>query len=205
MLAVALSKPQLGILVLPGLLIAHQREYGLRKTCFFGMGLGLSILLLMLPLFLVYPGWIDDFLIAQSENPVWLHPSLFRLLPMWLGEIGRVLWVIMAIGITGLNFWLWWKRPANEVVQWSLALTPLVTPYIWSWDFVMSLPLLISTIFNFKSYAAQGLLLIGYVVSWGLMFQIDLSDNIDNYQYWWVPWVLIGLVSGGYLIDGDTV
>jgi hypothetical protein len=127
-LVIALSKPQLGVLVLPAFLITYSRVHGVRAAAAFSGLLLLCTGLSIVPLFLAHPSWFGDFLIALDQNPTWLQPSLSNMLPVWLGAPGLLVWGLMAVAVFGVSTWLWFKFPHQEAVCASLALTPLVTP-----------------------------------------------------------------------------
>jgi hypothetical protein len=193
MLALALSKPQLGLLVVPGLLLAYYREDGRKRAL---QLLGLILLwsvVLAAPLFLGSANWIGDFVAALLKNPSWVHPSMWLLLPRHLGPIGLWLWVVIVLILGVVSLRLWFTHKREEAILWSLALTPLLTPYIWSWDFVMVLPLFASTVMASKSRLQLAILGLGYLLCWLIVWQIAASDP-NNVRYWWIPWFMILLV-----------
>lgn len=193
--AVALAKPQLGILVVVGLALRAYRLQGRRGAAVFVTAVVVWCALLTLPLFLLYPGWAPDFILSLRQNPAWLQPSLFSLLPAWLGQWpGMFGWGLLFLLVMGLNGWLWWKRPFWEAMCWSLALTPLVSPYIWSWDFVLLLPLLVREIFRLRLLAARFVLAMGYLLNWFLMFQVILSSDGSDHHFWWGSWFLVAVI-----------
>lgn len=200
LMAVGLSKPQLAILVLPGFMVFRAKKYGIQKGILLLVYLIGSILLLALPLFLAYPNWFLDFVWAVQQNPSWAHPSSLHFLRNAVPNMGVIIWMILAIGIFILNIWLWTVRPSRDAMYWSLALTPLITPYIWTWDFVMLLPLFISSLFQAKKRISAGILLGGYILCWGLMTSMKIRGEVNDSLFWWVPWLLIASILGsGYL------
>jgi hypothetical protein len=201
LVALALTKPQLGIFALSGLLIAAYRLDATRGTLRFAAAIVTWIGLLTLPLFLLYPAWIPDFIQALRENQSWLQPSLFSLLPIWLGWPGRLMWALLFVLLLSLNGWLWWKWPCLETLCWSLALTPLASPYIWSWDFVLLLPLLVWGIFHFRSLTARGTLIVGYLINWGLMFWTILGSDGSDHHFWWASWFIVSIAFIAQLIE----
>ncbi len=135
LMAVALSNPQLAVLVLPGFLVFQLGHGSLRRTMQFVALLLLSILLLTVPLFLGYPRWFPDFLAALRQNPAWAHASSLTVLSLWSEESGTAIWVLLFLTLFAGNLWIWLKVPVELAVLISMGLTPLVTPYVWSWDF----------------------------------------------------------------------
>jgi hypothetical protein len=92
-------------------------------------------------------------------------------------------------------FRLWLTRDVEEAIVWSLALTPLVTPYVWSWDFVMVLPLFAVTAMRSRNKLQLAILVFGYLVCWLIAWRI-LESNPNNVRYWWIPWYMILLALG---------
>lgn len=189
--ALALSKPQLGILIVPGLLITRYQKGGTKAAFQFASLLIAFAILLTLPIFAMYPPWIADFLIALSNIPEYVQPSLLSFLSLNLGTSGFIIWLIVFVFLFVVNVWLWFRFPKNEAIYWSLALTPLVTPYIWSWDFVMALPLLVRSIFNFQHKRSILILLAGYLLAWILMVTIISNTDGHDSRFWWVPWLTL--------------
>jgi hypothetical protein len=88
-----------------------------------------------------------------------------------------------------------WKNNTPQIAAlWTLAITVLVTPYVWSWDFVLILPLLVYVLSR-VNWNGWFLLLVGYVLIWGGIAVIQLSDNFHNSRFWWVPVSYIGLLT----------
>lgn len=190
LIAFSLAKPQLSILVLPGILISYQREKGTRATIVFIALIIVCSVILTTPLFLGFPSWITDFVASVRQNPEYLQPSLFSLLPYWIGNVGYVIWGLMALVVVGLNIWLWLNKRRQDAIYWSLAMTPLVTPYLWSWDFVMVLPLLIKSAFTFKEWWKLGMLISACGLCWLINLHISFRTDISNHRFWPVPWII---------------
>lgn len=195
LLAFSLAKPQLGTLIVSGMLVVIYLQNGQRQAIkFIGLLLVWAVALTF-PLFIGYSGWLTDFWQSMANLPKnWYQPSLFTLLPHWTGGIGYFLWGILALAIFGLNGLLWNRLKPADAIFWSLALTPLVTPYIWSWDFVMILPLFAKATFYCRRKRGFFLLGGGYVLTWYLMYQINTSGDFSNHLFWWVPWFLFGVI-----------
>ena len=194
LMAVGLSKPQLAIFVLPGFILYRIRTYGIRNTVQLIAYLICWVLILTIPLFLAYPNWLPDFILEIQQNPSWAQPSSLYFLRNAVPKFGEAIWIVMAIVIFAINIWLWTVLPSRDAVFWSLALTPLITPYIWTWDFVMILPLFISSVFQAKTRASLGVLLGGYIVCWILMAGMKIHGEVSDYFFWWVPWYLVTII-----------
>ena len=199
--ALALAKPQLGILAVMGLVIMAYRQAKGRGVGLLAASIGGWSILLTLPLFLLYPGWLPDFIISLQQNPSWVQPSLFSLLPAWLGWPGWVIWGILFGVAVVVNGWLWWRRPGLVAMLGSLALTPLVSPYIWSWDFVLLLPLFVWALFRVRRLEAHGLLWVGYLLNWGLMLWVVLHTDGSDHYFWWGSWLLVTIMAISFWLD----
>jgi len=200
LLTLVLAKPQLSFLVLPGLGLASWQHPGFEMVGRVVLAIVLWSGLLMLPLFIAYPTWWTDFIAALQTNPTWFQPSLYSLLPLYIGNTGLFLAGLVSIALFGLNAWLWLRFPTTDALPWSLALTPIATPYIWSYDFVFLLPLLIRTAFRLRSIGAQVVLWLGYGLCWVLSVYL-LAQGVSNYRLWWMPWALFLTIGAAYLAD----
>jgi hypothetical protein len=191
--ALSLTKPQLAALALPGLLIGAYRQGGPRAVPGLLGWIAVWLLVLSAPLWLVYPAWPADFLLSVGRNQAWAHPSLAVLLPVHFGALGLALWLALAASSFAANAWLWARYPPARAVVWSLALTPLVVPYVWSWDFVLLAPLLVRTGFELHSRRARAVLLAGYLACYALLLWLQLAVTPDEFVRWWVPGFLLGV------------
>ena len=194
LIALTLSKPQLTIFVLPGYFFAYLRGNGISRTLKLASYSILAVGITSLPLFFLYPQWISDFVHNQLVNPTWAHPSSLFILQAAFNKTGRVLWWLLLLTGSGLNFWLWMRLPKREALAWSLALTTIITPYMWSWDFILLIPLLISYLFREIPRYSSWILYLGFVACWVVLASMKLTGYTSDELYWWVPWYLIGLI-----------
>ena len=200
-LALVLAKPQLLILVLPGLFQGAWQRAGWRGAWRLALWSGAFVLLLLLPLFVRYPGWLPDFRLALHHNPSWLQPSLWQLLPRWWGWPG---WLVAGLALLlalVANVLIWRRLPLTEAMAWSLALTPLVTPYVWSWDFVLLLPLFLQSLFRVRSKPALLALVVGYGLGWGTAVAVALTTDGSNHLYWWLSWQIAATIVVAHLLE----
>jgi len=205
LIAIGLSKPQLSVLVVPGLLIHRIRVHGFSKTVGFGLLVILCMMIMTVPLFVAYPNWIPDFLFEVQQNPSWAHPSSLFFLSNTLPGIGPVLWAILFLILSVLNARLWINLPQQQAVFWSMAMTPLVTPYVWTWDFVMLLPLFVSALFKAGTKISLAVLLGGYVTCWSLITSFKLRGEVNDSLFWWIPWLFIlFVVASTILLRGNN-
>lgn len=194
LIAFVLSKPQLAIFILPGFFFACLRENEFSQVLKIILYTILGIGITSLPLFAIYPQWIPDFLSNLMGNPTWAHPSSLFVFRNAFNNFGTVLWGLLLLAAFGANFWLWVKLPKREAVVWSLALTTLVTPYVWSWDFVLLMPLFTSYLYRNHPRSSRWILYTGYVSCWGLIAYLKLAGLTSDELNWWVPWYLTGVV-----------
>ena len=195
LMAIGLSKPQLAILVLPGLMIYRLKAQGFQKTFQLGLYVLGCILVFLIPLFIAYPNWIPDFVSSIQQNPSWAHPSSLYFLRTALPGIGTQAWVVLAVVVFILNLRLWMTLPQRDAAYWSLALTTLISPYIWTWDFVLLLPLFISSLSKAKTKFSLGILLAGCCIGWGWVTAMKLRGDVQESLFWWMPWVLVAFMT----------
>lgn len=204
-IALALPKPQLLLLVLPGLCISvirHHPKNNLQKR-FIAAGLWLLLsgiwgVIFTLPLWLGYPNWVEDFLWAMNRNAPWIQPSSLELLRTLTQNKGVawLLWGIWCVVMLGLTGWLAWHKSPDSATRWILALTPIVTPYVWSWDFVLLLPVMIHTLFACQRWVTRGIWFIGYGIIWEGILQQRLNAQAitSDEHFWWIPYALLVLM-----------
>lgn len=190
-LALALAKPQLGILAVVGLAVYQFRLRRFVGMFFFGAQTLLMALLMSLPLFIAHPAWVPDWFASMAKNYTWQHPSLFSIFQQMLGRWGLVPWGAIAAGALACTFLLWKKIPPLAAMLWSLALTTLVTPYVWSWDFVLLLPLWMFS-FTKTNWKWKIILLVSYLIAWYGMALVQMQVGSQNQSFWWVPLWFVG-------------
>lgn len=189
--AIALGKPQLGCIVLPSVFISLLLQGKWRYGLLLLLSLGAAMILLTIPLWVAYPPWVHDFLSNIRNNPTgWLQPSLFAILKMYLGQAGVVAWLVLAILCLTISTFLWIKLPHQQAVLWSMALTTIAAPYIWSWDFTLLLPLFVDTAARSTKIYARIVLASAWMIS--SFFHIwTLRFTTSDHRLWWMPLVLL--------------
>lgn len=194
-LAVGMVKPQIGFFVLFGVCIYQFQSAGFKGLFRYGLRIFLAALALMLPLFLAELGWIPDFIASLQANTLqWTHPSILSQLGGWVGNWKFLPWGALLLGVFWLIIRLWKNETPHVAALWTLALTILVTPYVWSWDFVLLLPLFVY-IFSISNWKGKALLLGGYGLIWAGMAFIQLSTDFHNSRFWWVPISFTGILA----------
>ncbi len=201
----SLIKPQLSVFFVPGFLYAvfQLRGWATLKNLLIWTFSGLVISLL--PIYFYFPNWFPDLISNYSNNPIWGHPSIFTHLLLFFelkGFLGS--WILSIIGIVVSIFIinnfhksLSIKSVNREIdvmnsLFWILAITPIFSPYVWSWDFVLIFPLMVFQIFKLAKSKKIILAFIGYFAILILYVIQKLSGQIDDLLYWWIPWGMIG-------------
>ncbi len=205
LIAMTLAKPQLAIFIVPGYLLSYLKENGTSRTVQLIILVLFVIGILSLPLFIFYPQWVDDFIQSLTSNPNWAHPSSLFVLRANFDRVGEVAWYILLLLLSGVNIWLWSILPRREAAVWSLALTTLVTPYIWSWDFVLLIPLFTYYLYRIREIPATWLIYFAYFSCWGFIVYLKLTGQTSDELYWWVPWYLIGYIIISSLFNRSSV
>ena len=197
LLALALTKPQLVFFAVLGLGFYSLHRDGSLGLLRFVLRLILAAFLLSLPVFIANPGWIEDWLANLQRNPAWLHPSLFTFLRLGAGIWAYYLWGLILLTGVEICRRLWRALPPRMAMHWTLGLTLLVSPYIWSWDFVLLLPAWIY-VYAHTGWKRAALLLLVYLAGWAGMAAIQLSQDYNNVRFWWVPlWFMGALLAAG--------
>lgn len=193
-LAFALTKPQLCFLVIPSALLSPilkgKWKEGLRLA---GL-MGVFVLALSIPLWVAEPSWIDDFVLNLRSNPDWLQPALFTQLQLRFGIQGFILWILVASSCLVLSIVLWTRLVPHRAVLWTMALTTIAAPYLWSWDFTLLLPVFVDTAMRITRTRAGLVLSSTWIATLFLSVWSRRFDNGDN-RLWWLPFLmLLGLV-----------
>lgn len=199
MIALTITKPQLGIFAIPGFLVFVWRTQGFKSMLWFLFAVAFSLIWLTLPVWLVHPNWIDDFLEIMRTAPTWLQPTLLTMMRGHFGNYGYAIWACMAIAALCLNTWLWAKYPPVRAIEWSLAITCLIGPYLWSWDFVLLLPLMIGSMMRLLERRSSVILILGYAICMLMILWIRLTTDNSDERFWSVPLLLTAVVCMGYL------
>jgi hypothetical protein len=198
---IALTKPQLCILVLPNVvlymfMIKRSWQFAL-KLLFFIFSLSLT---LTLPLWLSNSDWIRDFIANIGRNPQWLQPSIFLQLQLGLGQTGIILWLFLILGIFACAQKIWSNTKPTQAVLWSMALTTIASPYIWSWDFILLLPLLLDTAMRLSNGISRLTLVCFFIASLLLSVIAFTSPNFSESMLWWFPiGLLFGIIASKFL------
>ncbi len=205
-IALASAKPQLLLLAVPTLgvgLLRYQQKNNHGNSLWVVIQLllmtGMWGFIFTLPLWIGYPNWLTDFWWALGRNADWIQPSslnTFRLLTQ-SDPLGTLLWALWSLAVLGFVTWLAWHQPFDAAMRWSLALTPLVTPYVWSWDFVLLLPVMLHSLLMCQRWLTRGIWSLGYgIIWWGILQQrLNASNSsASDEHFWWIPYAVLALV-----------
>lgn len=188
LLAASLAKPQLLALFVPALAATFAREQPNRIRSLIGYTAGWTAVLLV-PLFLLYPRWILDWIYNLTINANWFHPSVYSFLmarPEWAGlaQIAAAAWLAAGIALCVI---LALRLGGTEALLWSLALTPLFSPIGWSWDFVLFYPLIIFMIIRVKPRASAWILYVGLAACTIAFLLMKFRGLVEDQLTAWVP------------------
>jgi hypothetical protein len=189
LLALGLAKPQLAMLVYPGLLLRAWREEGLWGALRLALATAGCAALFTIPLFLFYPGWTGNFMAITFMNidNTWGQPTLFFWLPQTLGAAGVGIWALVALAGLGASLWFWARKDPRSAMAGSLAITPLVAPYAFSWDFVLLLPAFFLIFQRLGATAARLALALGVLAIDAALVASRWQRDISDGDQWWVP------------------
>ena len=142
--------------------------------------------------------WWNDLLANLRRNPRWEQPSTLWLIEAHVGLSGPgiLIFGLIFAGCLLAAVYLWLRTGPVQGTVWGVALTTIAGTYMWSWDFVLLLPLLVDT----AARAKQWQVIIGLLGIWlgALVFTL-LSFQpapASNARLWWLPyWVILGLVA----------
>jgi len=193
LIIVSFAKPQLGVFALAGILYSIWREFGKKEFVRFVLRLiGFSVLLLA-PLFVAQPDWIGDYFAALRQNPGWAQPTLLHLLRNNFETAGLVLWAVLFLVMLYLSMRTWGLLKAQPAMVRSMALTTIVAPYMWSYDFVLAVPFLVEIFFGLSSVSLRTKYFIVLLAISITMVWMNVAGFGDNSIFWWVP-LAIGLL-----------
>ena len=118
--------------------------------------------------------------------------DVFTLIRKAPGQPQWALWGCAAVVGIGLVSWLS-QSSLWESGLWALALTPLLSPYAWSWDFVLCLPLVLHTLT--RPNATFMLTLCGFLaICLSIVALHIFVTNVDS-AFGWVPPLLLFLCA----------
>lgn len=193
LLAFSFTKPQLVLLFLPAFLFVYFRSKTVKQFIAVILSSIMWIILLCAPLFIFYPNWIPDFFHNFAINNAWFYPSIYSFL--LAGSVSSGIALILAgiyllIGV-GLSIYLTFKLDESESLLWCLAITPIFSPIIWSWDFVLIFPLIIYLAIAKKSKSSSWILFSGLGACFLAFTLMKLFKLVNEQLTFWVPLAMV--------------
>jgi len=189
-LSVSWVKPQLILLSWPALVWLAVEKGGFRPA-FLGWLAG--SLAQTIPLWILEPTWALGYLEALSANPDWLQPNIRSLVVYWTGS--EVLgWIVALLGLVAGASWLVYAWRCGEriiVFFWALALTSILSPYTWSYDQVLLLPLLVVAIRRGKRGPRRAVFWIVFLSCQAVYFVLRLQVANDAWYAWYPPILML--------------
>ncbi len=202
LLSLCFTKPQIIVLFLPAFLISVFKERGAKDLLRVIAFTALWTAVLCIPLFIASPQWFSTFLGNLAGNPMWKYPSVYYQLYMALADkklAVALAGVYLLMGVAVVVF-LSVKRGGFEILLWSMALTSLFTPVLFSNDFVLIYPLLLYLVFKGRSRRSLWTILFGYGICMLLLIVLKNTGFDDDRFAVWVPLYMNGLLAAASLI-----
>jgi len=141
-------------------------------------------------------GLIDNY----QGNAHWDMPTLLNLLNKSFGTPGMFLWAGMVLFGIALTIYFWVKRTPQTAAIVTLAITPIISPYLWSWDFVLLFPLLIHLSIN-GSKSKSIIILSALILVDTYFWKIRMFGPISDFVNWPIPMILLGSIVFVQLLD----
>ncbi len=195
--AVALTKPQLCIVALPCILadlLFIKKQW--RNAGKLILAAGIISAILTIPLWIGNSAWLHDFWINVQGNPHWIQPSIYSMLHNRFGQTGVALWFMIYVLVLGISFNIWRRQGPQKAILWCLALTTIISPYSWSWDFVLLLPICIDSAVRLARKPAR-LVLAGFYTASVILSMLTLRSTagLDD-ALWYLPFlVIVGVLA----------
>lgn len=201
LIALASAKPQLILLPLLGIAIALWQQGGWHVWLKAGIAGAITGLLSLVPLFIADPEWLAVYVGNLQQMADWSRPTVARILDVALGVRGPIVFVPIALTVIALNLWLWQRLSMRVAMLWSMGLNLIAIPLVWTWDFVMLLPLFAYYLFALQSWVGRIIIIVTMlVVDVGYIYTRAMVSG-DAALDWWIPPVM--LIGIGFAIWVD--
>jgi hypothetical protein len=209
LLTFSMIKPQLSVFFIPAYHLHIWKIKGWKALLILAGWTLTGLILTLLPLMILYPEWLPDFFTNLMDNPCWAHPSIYNLINLISGvnakEFGWLFFMgglMLSLLIVNKSYYGIQTGELDEISKrveraflWVLAITTIFSPYIWSWDFVLLYPLIVSQIFKEQNPVKTILFFVGLYTIWGIYFYQKFAGQINDFQYWWIPYALLLLLA----------
>lgn len=192
-IALVLTKPQLCFLAMPCIAYGYWKKNGLWNVMRWIFAVFFFCIIFSVPLQLLYKSWFFDFIQAQLDNPAWFHPSSYLFWVRGFGNPGLFVWLLQACVVLYFNFLIWKNLPEKEAILWTLGLTTIISVYVWSWDFILFYPLLITGYQAFVCSTKKAIFLAFLLIGMIRIYFFWFSGNMLDQFNWWVPYYLLFL------------
>jgi len=192
--SLSLVKPHLILLVMPALAFHLVTRDKWQKPL---AGFIAGLVIQTAPLFFTFPSWLLSYFRSLAEAPQWMYPSILTIARIWLGHEGLAWgsWLLVFVFALIITIRLWKDETPAVAMVWTLAVTLIASPFVWSWDQILLLPLIVSLAISLTGREAL-LWWTGYAaIIMGFIYLRLATSNVD-YLYFWVPWVMVGLAVG---------
>ena len=188
--ALALSKPQICLLVIPGAFIYCILNGKWKFSFLLVLLTGAFVIAMTIPLWVFDSGWVKDFISNVRSLPTWSQPTLLSQIKAHFGRQGYVMWFFVAIPCLVASTVLWNKYTPHLAALWSLGLTTIASPYLWSWDFTLLIPLFIYSAVRLTKVYTRLILFSCWAASIFLSIWSHQYDDGDN-RLWWMPLLML--------------
>jgi hypothetical protein len=175
------------------------RENGVKATLYQIGWIIIWILISSLPIFITDPNWIYQLIDNLKENTSWLQPNLFSLLVQQYD-------ITPLISIPLLSMGLWYcirysiRHNIYDSIILSMAITTLLSPFIWSWDFVLLFPLLVNSYRINHSTVIKLIIKAGYIAITVVFITLKIIGYSSDELFIWVaPSTLVLLLLANTL------
>lgn len=193
-LALLFTKPQLIIFCLPVFIFRLMLEKGTVSVLIQIIWIATGLLISSSPLIIGSENWIYQLIENLKGNTRWLQPNPYSFLVQQIGLPPLIGFFFFAIALSFLFYYSYAHNMYDSIIL-SMAITTLLSPFIWSWDFVLLLPLVISSYKKNNIKIARLIILLGFSAITLFYSVIKISGyNSDDLFIWVPPSILILLL-----------
>jgi energy-converting hydrogenase Eha subunit A len=203
-LSLTTAKPHLLYLTLPLVLL----ELIVRKQWRTVAGFVTPVLAGSLAAFLLRPSFLSDYVVMMTGSGL-VQMTAVPTLSSYLAGLLEIPWLrFVGAALLLVGMILWWRsrrrHPISlvQMVEVTLVISLLTTPYAWSFDFILLLvPLLRLTVWSLEGHLprvhALSIATLAVIANAGFWYQ--RTAHAPERAYFWFPLVLVVLVGWGWL------
>jgi len=185
-LALLFTKPQLIIFSLPVFIFRLILEKGTVSVLIQIIWIVTGLLICSSPLILGGENWIYQLIENLKGNTRWLQPNPFSFLVQQIGLSPLIGFIFFAIALSFLFYYSYTHNMYDSIIL-SMAITTLLSPFIWSWDFVLLFPLVISSYKKNNFKIARLIILLGFSSITLFFLVIKISGYNSDDLFIWIP------------------